>query len=196
MSHYGIIKEKNDGSFNFRKIGNFDIGDIRKTVRDFNSEWEIDNTRNTKHGAQRETNVYWLVDVIEIHKLDQLKTMPKTDNIELLNKVLEVISYLEENVDGKLARAILARLPAGSRVYEHTDKGRLFESTHRFHIPLISNAGCKVRIGETDIHMEEGECWEINNLLRHSAVNLGVTDRIHLIFDIAPRYLLDMPEEN
>jgi hypothetical protein len=41
-----------------------------------------------------------------------------------------------------------------------------------------------------EVFMNAGECWEISNLRTHSAKNDGDTDRVHLIFDVIPEYLI------
>lgn len=78
----------------------------------------------------------------------------------------------------------LLRLSAGARILEHRD----FKLNHeggvlRIHIPVASNPGVEFILDGSPVPMLEGESWYLDLTLKHSAANLGETDRVHLIID-------------
>lgn len=103
--------------------------------------------------------------------------------IDLMHSVMIPI----HNYLGRLAmpgRIIVARLPTGAKVAEHTDEGKYAESSMRLHIPLRTNRSCYLASGDEVCHLGEGELWWFNHRIPHSAYNLGDTERIHLILDV------------
>ena len=55
----------------------------------------------------------------------------------------------------------------------------------RLHIPIITNLGCSMVIENVAKHLPaDGGVWFINQGWKHSAWNLGQTDRIHLIVSV------------
>ena len=99
----------------------------------------------------------------------------------------------------------LLRLRPGARVKYHTDES-VFRDTSfaaRFHLPLSTNPGCTMSIGEplnapapgyniwnarevARFHLAVGHLWYTNVNALHSVCNEGVSDRIHLVVDMAP----------
>jgi len=51
-------------------------------------------------------------------------------------------------------------------------------------VPLVTNPGVLFLTGETWTHLEVGQAYEVNNIVRHGVVNNGDEDRIHFIFEV------------
>jgi len=80
-------------------------------------------------------------------------------------------------------KVMLARLPAGEHISEHSDGRGSHPYTHKIHVPLVSNAQAMFTVNGSTRHLEVGQAYEVNNIARHGAENKGDEDRIHLIFE-------------
>jgi hypothetical protein len=81
--------------------------------------------------------------------------------------------------------AMMVKLPAGQNVGVHRDKGNYREFCSRLHIPLQTHPDVIMSCGDSEIHMELGKIYEINNTRwKHGVVNPSSVDRIHLIVDV------------
>ncbi len=81
-------------------------------------------------------------------------------------------------------KAMLARLEAGAIIDPHVDGAGSHILTHKIHVPLITNPGALFLTGEDTCHLEAGQAYEVNNIGRHGAMNHGLEDRIHFIFEV------------
>lgn len=74
----------------------------------------------------------------------------------------------------------------------------MFNSTLRFHVPLKTNDESLIYCRSKFYRMKEGECWMLNNLAPHAAVNLDPCEkRYHLIFDVEPNHeTMELIEES
>lgn len=79
---------------------------------------------------------------------------------------------------------MLALLPAGQSTIPHTDGNAVKVNPHKIHIPIITNENVYFELNHDKFYFEEGYAYEVNNVVRHNAVNEGTTDRIHLIFEL------------
>jgi chloramphenicol O-acetyltransferase len=77
-------------------------------------------------------------------------------------------------------------LQAGNKIAIHVDDVYYFKIIKRFQIAISTNSKVSFNIDEDIKVFAEGDCYQINNLLKHSIFNEGVTDRINLIVDILP----------
>jgi Aspartyl/Asparaginyl beta-hydroxylase len=98
------------------------------------------------------------------------------------------ISRIAEQLDSELSRAKIVCLPAGHRVYPHTDRGEYYRLRNRYHLVLKSSRGSWLRSGDEEVRMAEGELWWFDNDQIHEAFNDGDEDRIHIIFDLLPKH--------
>jgi len=96
------------------------------------------------------------------------------------------LSAFERETGGALGRAKIVCLPAGNRVYPHTDRGEYYKIRNRYHLVLKSALGSWLKAGDEEVRMREGELWWFDNKAVHEAFNDGTEDRIHLIFDHLP----------
>ena len=78
----------------------------------------------------------------------------------------------------------LLNLKSGAMIKSHRDLNLCFEKGEaRIHIPVFTNPQVEFFIEEERINMKESESWYINANNFHRVSNLGLTDRIHLVFD-------------
>lgn len=83
----------------------------------------------------------------------------------------------------QLGGTLITRVPAGQQVKPHDDRGRwhptYFET--KAYIPLMTNDRCASTCEHESVVMKTGEAWLFDNLVTHSTVNDGDTDRVTLI---------------
>jgi hypothetical protein len=98
-----------------------------------------------------------------------------------------------------LVQADLARMrPLEGDTFLHTDTRYLQRYARRYNIAISTNTDCWLYHHSYDLnnsgvrdHIAEGEVWELNNKIPHTAVNQGSTWRTHLIIDVMPRNYYD-----
>lgn len=81
-------------------------------------------------------------------------------------------------------KVMLVSLLPGGVVDWHTDEGEYAEAHRRFHVPITTNPGAVLLAECESAHLPVGQLTEINNRVLHSAINVGPTPRVHLIFDV------------
>lgn len=78
----------------------------------------------------------------------------------------------------------MARLSAGSYLWEHRDYAELSDSErYRLHIPLETNPSAYLVVGGTKVHMGVGRMWRLTPTYPHGVCNIHGPDRVHLIID-------------
>ena len=87
------------------------------------------------------------------------------------------------NINSKIVRLMLAKVPPGGVIKPHCDHGNL-KQIHRCHHVILSNEFVEFNIGNNTYNFKEGEVFEFNNQEIHSVNNNGSSDRVHLICDI------------
>lgn len=82
-----------------------------------------------------------------------------------------------------LGGVLITRMPPGSTVYDHDDKGTWHSTFHnaKVWLPLRANDLCYNRCEDESVVMLPGEAWTFDNLRRHRVENRGDTERICLI---------------
>jgi hypothetical protein len=74
---------------------------------------------------------------------------------------------------------------SGFVVPEHIDDSEGLTEDHvKIHVPIISNDQSFFRVDGEDYVMNPGKFYLVNTTRIHSTINLGTTDRAHLIFKI------------
>ena len=97
----------------------------------------------------------------------------------LINEAIKPYNY----ANGKVVKAMLAKLNAGGKIDKHKDFIIRDQYVHKIHIPLISNPKAIMLIEDQQFHLEVGQAYEVNNLVYHAVNNDGAQDRIHFIFE-------------
>jgi hypothetical protein len=129
----------------------------------------------------------------EMENREYDKKIPKSRLDERhYNKVVNWIkgTYIEEvlsSFKSEHTRARIAIMEPGAFVGEHIDYNT--DYSVRYHIPLSTNRDCGFYV--VDKHgnkifqtMAPGECWFLNQGMRHSAWNKGLTSRAHIIISM------------
>jgi hypothetical protein len=94
------------------------------------------------------------------------------------------IKKITENLRCPIMAVRLLNLKSGAKIKPHKDNELAFEKGEaRIHIPVFTNSGVEFYVEDNLVKMNEGECWYINANLKHSVVNNGESDRIHLVID-------------
>jgi hypothetical protein len=101
---------------------------------------------------------------------------------KLVNNIIRHLKSIY--VDCVPIKIILIKLKPSGMVLPHVDRHEVLTIPHRIHIPIYTNDNVLFSVGSTCINMKEGYIYEINNILPHSVVNNGDTDRIHLLVDM------------
>lgn len=101
----------------------------------------------------------------------------------LLMPVLEAAVTPYAYRHGFYPRIMLAKLPGGTFIPPHVDGQPHVSVPHKIHVPLVTNPQTFFFVNDERFHLAEGVAYEVNNAARHSVVNGGDMDRIHLIFE-------------
>jgi hypothetical protein len=83
----------------------------------------------------------------------------------------------------ELGGILISRIPAGGEIKPHVD-GAAWSARYynrKFYVPLKANARCVNTCGEDEVVFRVGEIWEFDNLVTHSVLNHGTTERVTLI---------------
>ncbi len=80
-------------------------------------------------------------------------------------------------------RVMLAKLPPRAFIPPHIDGDSRGFVPHKIHVPILTNPKAIFFCGNEKHNFEVGRAYEVNNGVRHSVVNGGDTDRIHLLFE-------------
>lgn len=87
--------------------------------------------------------------------------------------------YVKRHI-GKL---MVSKLVPGQLIEPHRD-GHDSHCNVRVHIPIVANPQCIFIVADEAFVMEVGNIYEIDPTETHMTVNLGTTERIHLIFNM------------
>ena len=101
----------------------------------------------------------------------------------LLNPVIDYIAQHYDYKKGKTSRIMLARLLAGQQCRPHIDHTPSADIPHKIHVPIQTHPDILFFEENRKYHLEYGHAYEVNNKIRHYAVNSSRIDRVHLIFD-------------
>lgn len=113
----------------------------------------------------------------------------------ILKSQCEYLATLTGIDDPIVVQADIARMhPDGGDTVMHTDTRINQRYARRYNVAISTNPDCYLYHYSYDLenggvrdHIKEGEVWELNNKIIHTAVNYGNTWRTHLILDIMPR---------
>ncbi len=101
--------------------------------------------------------------------------------------LLKKTSYIKsvvETFQTKIEAVRFMKLGANSTIKEHTDRGSCFDDGYaRIHIPITTNSDVAFILNGIKTKMDVGKCYYIDADAPHSVVNLGHSDRVHLLID-------------
>lgn len=103
-----------------------------------------------------------------------------------------IIAPIVARVLHALAAPVVAHEPMLSRVRPGQEHGMHVDVQRsdwvtRIHVPLTSNPGCWFAWeaeGGRKVHFDVGQAYTFDTSARHAFANEGLTDRVHLIFDV------------
>ena len=106
-------------------------------------------------------------------------------------------TYIEEvlkSFKAEHTRARIAVMDPGAYIGDHIDYNT--DYSVRYHIPLTTNDDCGFHVIDRkgvkhEQKMLPGECWFLNQGLKHSAWNKGKTTRAHIIISFLTQEDLD-----
>ena len=118
---------------------------------------------------------------------------------DILKKQCEYLAGLTGINDPVVVQADIARMkPVTGDTVMHTDTRYNQRYARRYNIAISTNTDCWLYHHSYDLnnggmrdHINEGEVWELNNKIVHTAVNYGNTWRTHLIIDVMPKNYAD-----
>lgn len=113
----------------------------------------------------------------------------------MLKPQCEYLAGLTGIEDPVVVQADIARMkPITGDTVLHTDTRYNQRYARRYNVAISTNPDCWLYHYSYDLenggkrdHINEGELWELNNKIIHTAVNYGSTWRTHLIIDVMPR---------
>ena len=77
------------------------------------------------------------------------------------------------------------KIPPGGNVHKHVDARKGIT----YHVPVTTNEHCLCHMYPDDklveYHLEVGKVYCVNRDIQHSSENLGSSDRIHLLVEVA-----------
>lgn len=122
-----------------------------------------------------------------------LKLDPTTERMEFYYNVRDLITPLTTKMMAALVDynkqqyythgvEINTVLP-NTQIKSHVDGHRLVEETTRVHLVLETNNESYITCNDEKRHFDTGECFILNNLMRHSVQNNGTSPRTHLVVD-------------
>lgn len=186
---------KKNSQWSILELGSFEISNIKKEILSYDEEWFIDTSRQEKGSVHKYTNMFRIcstdydwepgtpVETIYSNKLSTISAQQELDSI---------FKQLEEYYSGTVIRCEFIRMKPFSNVDKHTDGGPILHYSRRIHIPIFTKKEVTFTVMNTEINMEEGNWYEINNQLPHSVSNPTDIKRIHLIIDILPNDMLNL----
>lgn len=104
--------------------------------------------------------------------------------VPLMRPVLEQLGVKD------MGRLLIVNLKPSGHITKHSDQGTYADHYQRFHLVLKTNQWCSQTCGDEEQKFEEGEVWWFNHKKLHTAHNVGMTDRVHIIFDCVTDYFL------
>lgn len=137
-------------------------------TRDFDGDWRSISLRSASGSSN------------DIYAHSNNSEYQDTD---LLAKTPYIKGILDSWKCDKESIRLLALTP-GSIIKPHKDLGCAYkDGSFRIHIPVMTNPGVLFTINDDQLNLKEGECWYMDFSQTHSIVNLGETNRVHLIID-------------
>ncbi len=182
-----------DGSY--RRLGELNVSLIKDLVLQLTNEhWSLNDVRQKRYEVHKSTQAINLVydedfrhmkpTVHEAYDLFAPVLYPIFNMItDYYESSEEILAKFGKPVKGYFIRVNLVNLKAGGSIDEHRDMNFSLAHSHRVHLPIVTNPDVIFKVGSEELHMKEGEVYEINNRRLHSVVNAGQADRVHLILD-------------
>lgn len=116
-----------------------------------------------------------------------IQAFPASDEVISETLTLQKCHYFKEVIDSfkcSILTARILRLGVGAEIKPHRDHELGYEDGNfRLHIPIVTNSEVQFILDGDRLTMLPGECWYTNVNYVHSVMNLGESDRVHLVID-------------
>ena len=169
----------------FEHLGTADVDALKERVKSVpESHWKTqDENKPNKYARLNDTRHIMFRFINLDETVFDFHDFPLWDEwkdvlLPIMDQAANSLGY--ENY--RFPRAMLAKLPAGSEIFSHSD-GDASHYIHKIHVPLITNPETVFHVGSQAEHLPAGEIIEVNNKRVHSVKNGGDADRIHFIFE-------------
>ena len=170
----------------FNHLGSTNVDDLIERVKNIPEFlWESENAYKPNQFAQLNDTRHIIFrfpvgpeSVFDFRDHDILWDEWKEDLLPIMEQAAIRLGYK----DYRFPRVMLAKLPAGGEISEHTD-ALSSHYIHKIHVPLITNPDTIFHVGGQARHLPVGEIIEVNNKRTHAVKNDGKQDRIHFIFE-------------
>ena len=186
----------------------FDIAKLQGALTDVLSIQQFETPGVTNFGAIPLNRIPGDPSSVEGNKIRaKYWTIPDSDGKEVERDVYveehlytEFIPKYENTYFKEVYETLTSRFKLG-RVRLLLKQPRSCLSWHRdpeprLHVPIVTNLGCRMVIGDECRHMPaDGSVWFVNVGHRHSAFNFGKTDTIKMVVSINGQDDLDVLDE-
>jgi hypothetical protein len=161
------------------------VGNYQGDVSGWGTSWPAD--RDIPCAGKRHVNPEKYPELLKYNldaEADNFYTdskIMKFYNFGLVNKLIDIYS------EKALRQLLVSRHGPGGQVHTHTDG-----SYKKLHIPMITNDNAYFIFGnkgERRYNMIPGKVYMINPSVPHGTINLGNTDRVHILSRIDPEYV-------
>lgn len=173
-------------TYSIKFLGPVDITGLRDTILSIPEEvWALENQiKPNKFEALDATQhiVFRFVDKLTDWRQSHDRPLWPSWR-EHLEPVMRQATLPYGYARGLYPRVMLARMNPGGTILPHIDASPSASWPHKIHVPILTNPHVEFQIGPQRYHLEEGQAYEVNNLVTHSVANRGETPRIHLIFE-------------
>jgi len=186
-----------------RKVATFDTA-IFDDYRLWEANWDWDPVDQPKRYLRGDgTHLIYLPNSPERSKgFAKLMIGYPKEIWDMWNNILkphcEYLASLTGIADPVIVQADIARMKPGGDTVMHNDTRYQQRYARRYNIAINTNPECYLYHYSYDLdnggvrdHINEGEMWELNNKITHTAVNYGTTWRTHLIIDVMPKNYFD-----
>jgi len=179
----------------FKKIGMYEVSDIQERVKSFTEEqWLKESWRRKKFQVHRDTQSIYLIMDEDGRHTNPTEHPALAENQDILQPLLDYVrrqfgqtidspELNENDSPGYFVRMLFVKLLPGGSIPLHHDTGRSMRTSHRIHLPLVTNDGVEFTVGDKTRYLLPGELWEINNRHRRTVRNNGTEGRVHMIMD-------------
>lgn len=155
------------------KIATVDTDEIKSSLQKYIDLLTPENRQYNLRWAGNNSGTGDLRDTVanpkKLHPLDFVDWQPDTEYIQEITKKFDL---------PQAGRVRLLLLPARSAYSYHSDPDR-----YRVHIPLITDESAMMIIDGQAWHLPTGYMYQTLVGKKHTAINCGVYDRIHLVWD-------------
>jgi hypothetical protein len=105
--------------------------------------------------------------------------MRPTEYLERCPYLMQVL----EKLGAVWGRSRLMKLGGHAEVTPHVDVNYYWRERVRVHVPLITTPDVRFICGDSEVNMQEGECWIFDTWRMHRVINGTGRERIHLVAD-------------